>query len=501
MAKANRLSGEDRDFFRKLATIIFSNPFSVDTKLIEELVGEKLAPGSRPGESAFSFLAIMPNLEQRVRRLELHGIDRIQSVQGEDRTSLEYAYLFLYFHKYLTAIDELIQNQLTAGNEPVAVPFHAELTQQLKARGFTQQDSYRYLALFYQLRRAFYFIFFAMVGDSPSMVRLRHALWNNVFTSDVRLYAEHLWDRMEDFSTLLLGETGTGKGTAAAAIGRSGLIPFNPKSGRFERSFTETFISINLSEFPETLIESELFGHRKGSFTGAIDHHKGLFERCSAQGSLFIDEIGDVSIPTQIKLLNVLQDRRFSPVGSHEIKRFEGRVIAATNQSIYELRKQGRFRDDFYYRLSSDVIEVPPLRVRLQESPGELQQIVSLSIKRMLGTEDNAELSARVLQILTKSLPRTYNWPGNVRELEQAVRRIIINGEISGAKAGPETLSVWLDELKLGQLTAQQVLSHYCHMLYTQYGSYEMVADKTALDRRTVKKYVDSVGVGRHSAR
>jgi len=317
-----------------------------------------------------------------------------------------------------------------------------------------------------------------------------------VFTSDVKLYADHLWDRMEDFSTLLLGETGTGKGTAAAAIGRSGLIPFNPKTGRFERSFTSTFISINLSEFPETLIESELFGHKKGSFTGAIDHHKGLFERCSAQGSLFIDEIGDVSIPTQIKLLNVLQDRRFSPVGSHEIKRFEGRVIAATNQSIYELRKQGRFRDDFYYRLSSDVIEVPPLRVRLQELTDELEQVVSLLIKRMLGTEENAGLTTKVMKILTKSFSRAYPWPGNVRELEQAVRKIIINGEISGRKPEAEANSGWLDEMKQGQLTAQQLLSHYCRMLYTQYGTYEIVAEKTALDRRTVKKYIDSVMQG-----
>jgi len=494
MTKTHRLSSEDRDFFCRLAAIIFSNPFSVDTRLIEEMVGKKLPAVSPPGQNAYP--ALVPTLEQRLSRLESRGIDRIQAVHSDDREFLEYGYLFLYFHKHLTAIDELIQNQLAAGHEPVEVPFHAELTQQLKSHGFTQQEAYRYLALFYQLRRAFYFIYFAMIGDSPSMVRLRHALWNNVFTSDVKLYADHLWDRMEDFSTLLLGETGTGKGTAAAAIGRSGLIPFNPKTGRFERSFTSTFISINLSEFPETLIESELFGHKKGSFTGAIDHHKGLFERCSAQGSLFIDEIGDVSIPTQIKLLNVLQDRRFSPVGSHEVKRFEGRVIAATNQSIYELRKQGRFRDDFYYRLSSDVIEVPPLRVRLQELADELEQVVSLLIKRMLGTEENAELTAKVMRILTKSFSRNYPWPGNVRELEQAVRKIIINGEISGRKPEAEITSGWLDEMKQGQLTAQQLLSHYCRMLYTQHGTYEIVAEKTGPDRRTVKKYIDSVMQG-----
>ena len=490
MARTNRLSGEDREFFRKLANIIFSNPFSVDPQLIEELLGKKLKSFSHSNTE--KYLPLVPLLEKRLSRLESRGIDRIQSVHADDRKELEYAYLFLYFHKYLQALDELIQSQLTAGHEPVAVPFHAELVHDLKSKGFTLSDAYRYLALFYQLRRAFYFIVKSLVGDSASMVRLRHGLWNNVFTSDVRLYANHLWNRMEDFSTLLLGETGTGKGTAAAAIGRSGLIPFNVKTGRFERSFTQTFISINLSEFPETLIESELFGHRKGAFTGAIDHHKGLFERCSVQGSLFIDEIGDVSIPTQIKLLNVIQERKFSPVGSHETKRFEGRVIAATNQSIYELRRQGKFRDDFYYRLSSDVIEVPPLRVRLQESPAELKQLVRLLINRMVGSEDKEELIDNVLTILSKSLPRNYPWPGNVRELEQAVRKIIINNEFGDHLTYETLASDWLDDMKQGYLTAQEVLSNYCYMLYGRYGTYEEVAEKTALDRRTVKKYVDS---------
>ena len=117
------------------------------------------------------------------------------------------------------------------------------------------------------------------------------------FTRDILFYQQHLTGRMEDFSTLILGDTGTGKGTAASAIGRSGFIPFNEKTGTFSESFTKAFVSINLSQFPEGIIESELFGHRKGAFTGAVEAHEGMFDTCSPHGSIFLDEIGDISIP------------------------------------------------------------------------------------------------------------------------------------------------------------------------------------------------------------
>ncbi len=137
------------------------------------------------------------------------------------------------------------------------------------------------------------------------MRNLRLHLWNNVFTHDIRWYEQYLWNRMEDFSTLLLGETGTGKGTAAAAIGRSGFIPYDEKKGCFTESFTRNFIAINLSQFAESLIESELFGHKKGAFTGAVEHHDGVFTRCTPYGSIFLDEVGDISVPIQVKLPSI----------------------------------------------------------------------------------------------------------------------------------------------------------------------------------------------------
>jgi transcriptional regulator with GAF, ATPase, and Fis domain len=296
---------------------------------------------------------------------------------------------------------------------------------------------------------------------------------------------------MEDFSTLILGETGTGKGSAAAAIGRSEFIPYAAAERRFVTNFSESFIAINLSQFPEALIESELFGHRKGAFTGAIDHHRGVFERCSAHGALFLDEIGEVSIPVQIKLLQVLQERTFTPLGGHEKRRFSGRVIAATNQRLGELRRNGRFRDDFFYRLCSDVIEVPTLRQRIVESSDELPQLVRLLVARITGGE-SLELSASVLDALQRSVPRDYPWPGNVRELEQAVRRVLLTGRYlpdAASRAGDEEM-VLVHELQAGELTAAQLLARYCGLLYRRLGTFADVAKRTGLDPRTSRKYV-----------
>jgi transcriptional regulator with PAS, ATPase and Fis domain len=207
--------------------------------------------------------------------------------------------------------------------------------------------------------------------------------------------------------------------------------------------------------------------------------------------ALFLDEIGDLSIPLQIKLLQVLQERTFTPVGSHSHKRFEGRVIAATNKPIEELRKKGNFRDDFFYRLSSDVIVVPTLRQRIEESPSELEQMVNLLITRMTG-EESRELTDMVLETLKRDLPPDYQWPGNVRELGQAIRRILLSRHYEG----DDTLTRQDLEQKLvrdihsGTLKANELLNQYCNLLYQRFGTYQEVARRTGLDPRTVKKYL-----------
>jgi transcriptional regulator with GAF, ATPase, and Fis domain len=388
--------------------------------------------------------------------------------------------------------DHLVLEQVKAGDTPCKVPFAGDVFALLQQLGFGLPAIISYFGIFYQIRRAYYFIENALTGFSPSMHKLREQLWNNIFTYDINWYRQHLWNKMEDFSTLLLGETGTGKGAAAAAIGRSGFIPFDEPQGRFTESFARNFISLNLSQYPATLLESELFGHKKGAFTGAIENHSGIFSLCSPHGSIFLDEIGDISVPVQIKLLQVLQERTFSPVGSHDRLRFRGRVIAATNKPLDSLRKQGEFRDDFYYRLCSDIITVPPLCQRIHEDPRELTELVASIVLRLIGAA-NQDLVHLVCEIIGKELGNDYPWPGNVRELEQAVRRIILTRHYRGeiGEAAPALRAHLAEGGDAGNKDAKTLLAEHCCRLFAQHRSYEEVARRTRLDRRTVKKYIE----------
>jgi DNA-binding NtrC family response regulator len=469
-----RLTQLQREFLTLVTRAAACNPFTDEFDELQLKIAG--CDASVPPEERIKLTVERWNEE--LHKLQAAGMTNFRQVEDEDREVFRYACLYEIYHRYLGAFDQLIEEQIAAGDRPVPVPFAGKALALFERRGFSREEARRYFAIIYQIRRAFCFIERGLIGRSDCMKELRRHLWNNVFTHDIRFYEKHLWNRMEDFSTLLLGETGTGKGAAAAAIGRSGFIPFDEKAGKFAESFMRGFIAMNLSQFAETLIESELFGHKKGAFTGAISDHDGVFARCSPYGAIFLDEIGDVSVPVQIKLLQVLQERTFSPVGGHEKLRFRGRVIAATNKPLEQLRAAGQFRDDFFYRLCSDVIVVPPLRQRIREEPAELDDLVGLITTRLTGQALPVDLG----------LPAGYAWPGNVRELEQAVRRVLLTREYAGDQRPAEP--DWVGKLQAGQLDADAVLAGYCHMLYDRHGTIEEVARRTNLDRRTVKAYL-----------
>ncbi len=477
--------------FERVSSAVFANPFGADRHALDlELAG------ARPSVTRDALIALVVD---RVRALlsavAVDGRIDVRRFGARDRELVERAVLFVAFHDFADACDEHIEAQIAAGAtaEPLPAAFAVQLVEHLRAHGLTTSAATHYVAIIFQMRRGFVLVDRALSGRAASMRALRERLWANVFTHDIGRYEKWLSGRMEDFSTILLGETGTGKGTAAAAIGRSGFIPFDRAQGRFAESFVAAFSAVNLAEFPASLLESELFGHRKGAFTGAVDHYDGALARCSRHGAVFLDEIGDVEVPVQIKLLRVLQDRELTPVGSHQSVRFSGRVIAATNQDLDELRRQGRFRDDFYYRLCADVLVIPPLRQRLAEDRDELAVVVDKVVARIVGGA-SAELRDEVLAVIERDLPTDYPWPGNVRELEQCVRRVLLtrryDGDTSRRAAGPA--AQLREAIETGHLQARDLVSRYCQLLYARLGTYEEVARRTGLDRRTVKRHVDA---------
>ncbi len=426
-------------------------------------------------------------LDTEFQQLQAQEAFRIHDYQGENHHIMKFAWLFYMFHVVQDDFNLFIEQQGRAGDTAIELPFARMLMEHFRKAGFNDEETALFIALFYQLHRGFRFISEAVSGDCAAIIELRMHLWNNIFTFNPMWYLQYLYGRMEDFSTLLLGETGTGKSLVAKAIGCSGFIPFDMQKRRFKESYAHAFQSINLSEYPASLLESELFGHKKGAFTGAIDNHQGIFSRCSEHGAVFIDEIGEVDIPTQVKLLNVIQERVFSPVGSHEKHRFGGRVITATNRDIQTLRSEGLFRDDLYYRLCSDVIVVPTLQQRLEQNSKELRGLIEHLLMRVIDSTDSL-LVERIEQRIHASLPENYRWPGNVRELEQCIRRICLTGSYQSEHQRAAQRDGFM--FSEPNLTAQQLLQQYCQYLHQKHGSYEAVARIAGLDRRTAKKYV-----------
>jgi two-component system response regulator PilR (NtrC family) len=208
-----------------------------------------------------------------------------------------------------------------------------------------------------------------------------------------------------DVTVLISGESGTGKEVAARAI--------HYHSTRRE----EPFVSINCGALPENLLESELFGHVKGSFTGAVVDKKGMFE-VAGEGTLFLDEIGDMTPKTQVKLLRTLEDKKIRRVGGTSEIPVEARIITATNQNLSDMIHRGLFREDLFYRLNVIAFEMPALRHRKEDIPLLISHFLTRSCEKM--RKKLKRLTPAVMNIL-----ESYHWPGNVRELENMIERIV----------------------------------------------------------------------------
>jgi len=223
-------------------------------------------------------------------------------------------------------------------------------------------------------------------------------------------------------TVLITGESGTGKELVARAI----YATSNRRNDRY--------ITIDWGTIPESLIESELFGHRKGAFTGATSHKRGLLSEADG-GTVFLDEIGDIPLTIQAKLLRFIQEGEFKPVGGLQSQRVDARIIAATNKDLTALVKEGRFREDLFYRLNVFHIHIPPLRERNEDVPVLARHFLTLYSSQM--RKQVREIDPLALEMLLQHV-----WPGNVRELENVMEHAVI--VCQDTVLGPKDLSFFL---------------------------------------------------------
>ncbi len=277
-------------------------------------------------------------------------------------------------------------------------------------------------------------------------------------------------------TVLISGESGTGKELAARAIHYSGQRSSAP------------FVPINCGGIPEGLLESELFGHIKGAFTGATESRAGLFHVADG-GSIFLDEISDMSIPMQVKLLRVLQDKEVYMVGSNRSRKVNVRILAATNKDLHSLVKNGLFREDLFYRINVVKIDMPPLRERGDDI---------LLLTHHFANKFAAELGKKPPRFLDKTLKslHNYNWPGNVRELENVIQRLIVMTD--GDSIDVTDLPVLCRFSALSKTgftrTLVEVESEYIrNVLASVGGNKTRAAEILGIDRKTLREKIKAI--------
>ncbi len=496
------LTGEEQQLLCVLSRLATCNPFLRErVELEREALGDDFEEGGPVWSKQVRLNRYNPNVTKLADRAEAllkplcERLAKGATPTQEEVTLYEDLVNYILYYRYeeeferameatnLSFYDDFVRD----AKELLALPALQKRSESELAHGF---------AFLFQIRRASHHVFDFIVGSSMPAARLRASVWESIFTHDLRRYRRCLFDKMGDVATLITGPSGTGKELVAQAIAFSRYIPFDPRQRRFALDPAQAFYPLNLSALAPTLIESELFGHRRGAFTGALQDRKGWLRVCPALGTVFLDEIGELEPAIQVKLLRVLQTREFQPLGDTRSQRFEGKIVTATHRDLSGEMRTGRFREDLYYRLCSDLVITPSLKEQIQDAPGDLQDLVLFIAKRFVGEDEAEAVSDEVLRWIETSLGESYDWPGNVRELEQCVRNVVIRKEYRPPAAIPPASPAgeqWLDAVRRGELSAEALMEHYCQWVYRQTGSYVETARRLDLDRRTVKSKVEAL--------
>ena len=498
------ISGTQRPLLKAASQLAYCNPFLPERVQLERAaLGAEFVEGEpvwsyraerpEPRANVWRLLAMLEPVAEALRARLCEGVE----AREQDLVLYEDAVLQLLYTRYY-------RNFYEAGPGPGRWRFYANFLEDWRhffhvsgVRFPTGHDARHTFACFRQIQHAFDQVFRDIIGSSIAAARLRASVWQSIFTHDMRRYRRTLYARMGEFATLITGPSGTGKELAARAIAESRYLPFDDQRLTFPGDDTAFFFPINIAALAPTLVESELFGHRRGSFTGAVADRKGWLETCPELGSVFLDELGDLDPSIQVKLLRVIETRTFHPVGDTAGRQFRGKLITATNRDLAALMRKGQFREDLYYRLCSDQVTTPPLAEQLADSPAVLRELVFYMAQRVAGA-DADDLAHEVMQWIGRNLGTEYAWPGNYRELEQCVKNVLIRRNYRpSATTTADAVEEFAEDARAGRLSADELLSRYVTIVYSRTSSYEETARRLGLDRRTVKSKVSVALLGR----
>jgi len=506
------LSNRDLRVAEAIGQIGYCNPF-----LPERLALERAALGAAfqcadpvinlPPDADLK--TIFPNFTALRERAELLSEKMRSSLLGgttptepELRIYQDMA-LYLLYNRHMSYLDKVAttRTKLAASVQSSAAwnDFQTDFNRYLQLPGFplpAHIEAAHCFAVFFQIQRAFNHIFECIIGRSMPIARLRADVWESIFTHDMSRYARAIYRTMGNIPTLITGSSGTGKELVARAIGMSRYIPFNTSNARFEVDSNSSLHTVNLSALSPTLIESELFGHKKGAFTGAIADREGWLEVSGEQGTVFLDEIGELDLSIQVKLLRVLQSGSFSRVGETQQRQFVGKFVAATNRDLSKEMEAGRFREDLYYRLCADMIHTPTLYEQIADCPSDLEHLVEFIAWRMLTDlpEESHALARETVDWIGEQMGPNYGWPGNIRELEQCVRNVMIRKSYTPAKqsriaVGASPHDQLARAVAEGRLSLNELIEHYVSMIYAaEGGHYGRASKRLDIDWRTLKQ-------------
>jgi len=455
--------------------LTYCNPFVSERRKIEaRLLGTPRKGVWVVGQDSSSTELLGKLAQQTLAQLTADR-SRIPASQIEDLA------LYVLYERHRDSLEALILGR------PVKLrAMHETLAAELGAYD-VRLDAAEVLGRFFQICRAFQGIYNSIVGGTPAAAGLRANIWESIFTHDPRRFWKTLQHQTADFPTLIAGPSGSGKELVARAIAAGRFIPFNARRGEFEDRLEEIMLSLNVAALSPTLIESELFGHRRGAFTGALEDRSGWLEACGERGVVFLDEIGELDTLIQVKLLRVLQEKTFQRIGETKTRLFRGKIIAATNRDLAQEMQAGHFRRDLYYRLCADIIHTPSLTELLCGDREELGRLIQFIAAKLLPAEQQqTQLVEQTLKEIGRNVGWSYEWTGNFRELEQCTRNVLIRGNYQPLKFANSASSL-AEEIAGLQLTADELLDRYCQQAYEQLGSYRRAADRLKIDRRTLR--------------